>query len=155
MAHVPNQIEKLEPPTEKLESTAINDPLMEYMTQYAVTEVEKRLASELVNKAVEEHLLLEFAFESVLKSLLRDPSPPHTQATRTPLLSTIPSVKELTSPGHSVLDSTMNISKHTKTAPKKTQNTQNQLVIKPKNNLTLTNTVSPGLNSNKEDDFAQ
>ena len=61
------------------------------MTKYAVTEVEKRLTSDLVNKAVEEHLLLEFAFESVLKSILRDPSPPRgTAMKRTPLLSTIP-----------------------------------------------------------------
>ena len=65
---------------------------MQYMTQYAVAETEKRLVNELVVKAVEEHLLLEYAFESVLKSLMREPSP---KTTQTPLISTIPS---LTSP---------------------------------------------------------
>ena len=63
---------------------------MQYMSQYAVAEAEKRLLNELVNKAVEEHLLLEYAFESVLKSLLRDPSPK--KAAPTPLLSKIPTI---------------------------------------------------------------
>ena len=59
------------------------------MTEYAVVETEKRLVSEFVDKAVEEHLLLEYAFESVLKSLLRDPSPKRTQ---TPLMTSIPTI---------------------------------------------------------------
>ena len=66
------------PQTEESEATALKNPLMEYMSQYAVAEIEKRLVDELVEKAVEQHLLLEHAFETVLKSLLRDPSPKRT-----------------------------------------------------------------------------
>ena len=67
--------------------TSIKNPLMDYMTQYAAGEVEKRVVKESIDKAIEEQLLLEYAFESVLRSILRDPSP---KTTSTPLLSTIP-----------------------------------------------------------------
>ena len=60
---------------------------MEYMTQYAADEVQKHIVQETIDKAIEQQLLLEFAFESVLKSILRDPSP---KKTSTPLISTIP-----------------------------------------------------------------
>jgi hypothetical protein len=57
--------------------TQKNDPrdvMSEQMCEFACNTTEDRLMGELINNAVEEHLLVEFAFEAILKSLLREPS---------------------------------------------------------------------------------
>ena len=53
------------------------------------------MVSETIGKAIEEHLLLEFAFESVLRSILRDPSP---STKTTPLISSIPMMSPQNNP---------------------------------------------------------
>ena len=63
--------------TAKSDSTVvIKDPreaLALQMSDFACQKVEERLTGDLIRNSIEEHLLLEFAFESVLRSLLRDP----------------------------------------------------------------------------------
>ena len=53
-----------------------NDPrdvMAKQMCEFACSTTEDRMVGELIKNAVEEHLLMEFAFETVLKSLLREP----------------------------------------------------------------------------------
>ena len=42
--------------------------------EFACRSVEESLFGELIKNALEEYLLLEFTFEAVLKSLLREPT---------------------------------------------------------------------------------
>ena len=46
------------------------------MSEVACNSVEERISSDLIGSAIDEHLLLEAAFEAILKNLLRDPAPP-------------------------------------------------------------------------------
>ena len=47
--------------------------LAEQMGNFACIKTEDTIVGELVKNAVEEHLLLEYAFEMVLRNLLREP----------------------------------------------------------------------------------
>jgi len=49
--------------------------------EFACRSVEESLFGELIKNALEEHLLLEFTFEAVLKSLLREPTKSQTAKT--------------------------------------------------------------------------
>ena len=51
------------------------------MSDFAAKSVEGRVTSELIGNAIEEHLLLEFTFDTVLKSLLREPGKPVKKST--------------------------------------------------------------------------
>lgn len=46
------------------------------MGQFASQIVEDKLVDQMISNAVQEHLLVECAFEAILKSLLREPSTP-------------------------------------------------------------------------------
>jgi len=50
------------------------DLLANQMSEYACRIAEERFLGELIKNAIDEHLLLEFTFEAVLKSLLREPT---------------------------------------------------------------------------------
>ena len=51
----------------------MREALAEQMGNFACIKTEDTIVGELVKNVVEEHLLLEFAFEMVLRNLLRDP----------------------------------------------------------------------------------
>ena len=56
----------------KLKLTA-SEAMASQMSDFACEKTEDTIVSELINNTVEEHLLLEFAFEMMLKNLLREP----------------------------------------------------------------------------------
>ena len=51
----------------------VRQALAEQMGNFACVKTEDTIVGELVKNAVEEHLLLEYAFEMVLRNLLREP----------------------------------------------------------------------------------
>ena len=50
------------------------DLLANQMSDFACRSAEEKFIGELIKNAIDEHLLLEFTFEAVLKSLLREPT---------------------------------------------------------------------------------
>jgi len=52
----------------------VRETLAQKMGDFACSQVEESMIPELIKNAIEEHILLDFAFEMVLKSLLREPS---------------------------------------------------------------------------------
>jgi len=62
---------RVEPPRDW---ESARDSLAEQMSDFACSTVLTRVADEVIGHTIEEHLLLDVVFESVLKSLLREPS---------------------------------------------------------------------------------
>ena len=59
----------------------VREALADQMGDFACVKAEETIVGELIKNSIEEHLLMEFAFEMVLKTLLREPGTTATPTT--------------------------------------------------------------------------